>query len=132
MPKIMLTRYDKEKLLKSIHIAVLDGDIQAEAVRDLRSEIGQATEVEPQDIPGDVVTMNTRAILHIDNEDIEIVLVYPDEADWSTGKLSVLSPIGTAILGYRQGDTVEWSVPSGKAKIKIVKVIYQPEAFSLE
>ncbi|MDL2219763.1 GreA/GreB family elongation factor [Ruminococcaceae bacterium OttesenSCG-928-O06] len=128
MPQIMLTSYDKEKLLKTIQVAVLNGDIQDAAVRELRNEIGQAAEMEPQEMPADVVTMNTKAILHIDKEDLEIVLVYPDEADWSKGKLSVLSPIGTAILGYRQGDIVEWSVPSGTAKIEIKKVVYQPEA----
>jgi len=54
--------------------------------------------------------------------------VFPTEADSAEGKISVLAPIGTAILGYRQGDTIEWPVPSGLRKLKVEEVIYQPEA----
>ena len=55
-------------------------------------------------------------------------LVFPSEADFSQGKISVLAPIGTAILGYKSGDTIEWPVPSGVRKLKIDKILYQPEA----
>jgi regulator of nucleoside diphosphate kinase len=55
-------------------------------------------------------------------------LVFPRDADTATGKISVLAPIGTAILGYRVGDMIEWQVPAGKRKLKIEEVIYQPEA----
>ena len=54
--------------------------------------------------------------------------VFPKEADIDRGRLSVISPVGTAILGYTEGDTIEWKVPSGKRRIKIEKVLYQPEA----
>ena len=55
-------------------------------------------------------------------------LVFPTEADFAEGKISVLAPIGTAILGYKQGDTIEWSVPSGVRKLKVEEILYQPEA----
>ena len=55
-------------------------------------------------------------------------LVFPTEADFAEGKISVLAPIGTAILGYRQGDTIEWPVPSGLCKLKVDEIVYQPEA----
>lgn len=55
-------------------------------------------------------------------------LVFPTEADFAEGKISVLAPIGTAILGYRQGDTIEWPVPSGLCKLKVEEIVYQPEA----
>jgi hypothetical protein len=55
-------------------------------------------------------------------------LVFPTEADSEEGKISVLAPIGTAILGYRQGDTIEWPVPSGVRKLKVEEILYQPES----
>ncbi len=55
-------------------------------------------------------------------------LVFPTEADSDEGKISILAPIGTAILGYRSGDTIEWSVPSGLRRIKVDEILYQPEA----
>lgn len=128
MHEIYLTGPDKEKLRKTVNDAIKNGEAREASMRDLLDEISQSTVLAPQDIPKDVVTMNSRAVLHIDGEDLEFDLVYPEAADLARGKLSVLSPIGTAILGYRAGDTVEWDVPSGKAKIKIKKVLYQPEA----
>ena len=55
-------------------------------------------------------------------------LVFPTEADSSEGKISVLAPIGAAILGYRQGDTIEWPVPSGVSKLKVEEILYQAES----
>jgi len=72
--------------------------------------------------------MNSRALLKIDDDPMEVALVYPDDADAGEGSLSVLSPIGTAILGCRKGDLVEWEVPSGTTAIRIEDVLYQPEA----
>ena len=54
-------------------------------------------------------------------------LVYPQHANIAEGKLSVLAPIGTAILGYRVGDLVQWQVPSGLVRFKIEELINQPE-----
>jgi regulator of nucleoside diphosphate kinase len=55
-------------------------------------------------------------------------LVFPTEANFAEGKISVLAPIGTAILGYRQGDPIEWPVPSGLRRLKIEEILYQPES----
>jgi regulator of nucleoside diphosphate kinase len=55
-------------------------------------------------------------------------LVFPTEADANEGKISVLAPIGTAILGYKSGDMIEWSVPAGLRRIKVDEILYQPEA----
>ncbi len=128
MPKIYLTRQDKETLLKMLDDAARDGEVRDASTRDLRREIAQAMEMEPQEIPQDIITMNSKMVLWVDGEDMEVTLVYPADADLSRGRLSVLSPIGTAILGYRQGDSVEWAVPSGTAEIRIKEVLYQPEA----
>ena len=54
--------------------------------------------------------------------------MFPTEANFSEGKISVLAPIGTAILGYKQGDTIKWPVPSGVRQLKVDEILYQPEA----
>jgi regulator of nucleoside diphosphate kinase len=61
-------------------------------------------------------------------EQMQVSLVYPSAADAAAKKISILAPIGTAILGYRTGDTVEWEVPAGVRRLKIEDVLYQPEA----
>jgi regulator of nucleoside diphosphate kinase len=59
---------------------------------------------------------------------MEFVLVFPQDADADLGMISILAPVGTAILGYAKGNTVEWPVPSGVRRIRIEDILYQPEA----
>jgi regulator of nucleoside diphosphate kinase len=54
--------------------------------------------------------------------------VFPSEANFDEGKISVLAPVGTAMLGYRVGDSIEWEVPSGRRRLKVEELLYQPEA----
>ena len=75
-----------------------------------------------------VVTMNSRTLLQLDDEEVEVALVYPEDADESAGKLSVCSDIGTAILGYKAGDAFDWRMTNRTRHIRIRKVLYQPEA----
>jgi regulator of nucleoside diphosphate kinase len=129
MPKeIYITNPDKVRLKAIIETELKNNHTLDKAMKKLDEEIDSATVVDSCQIPRDVITMNSRALLHLSGEDIDATLVYPDDADWNEGRLSVLSPIGTAILGYREGDDVEWEVPSGKTRINIKKVTYQPEA----
>jgi regulator of nucleoside diphosphate kinase len=127
---IFITKADKAKLKEIIEAELKSSHMLDKSMKKLDEEINNAHVVDTDKIPRDVITMNSRVVLHLNDEDkdIEASLVYPEDADWSAGKLSILSPIGTAILGYREGDSVEWEVPSGKTEIKIKKVIYQPEA----
>jgi regulator of nucleoside diphosphate kinase len=96
----------------------------------LEEELEWAQIVAPQEILGDVVTMNSHVrVKDLDsNEEMVFTLAFPAEADYERGRLSVLAPIGTALLGYRAGDTVEWEVPGGVRRLKIEQVLYQPEA----
>ncbi len=55
-------------------------------------------------------------------------LVFPDNSDVTEGKISILAPIGTALLGYKVGDIIEWKVPRGMAKLEVKEILYQPEA----
>jgi regulator of nucleoside diphosphate kinase len=96
-------------------------------VYELEHEIERAIVVDPWNVAEDVVTMNSKALLHVDGEERELALVYPEDAD-SAGKLSVFSDLGTAILGYRAGDAFNWRLPHRTCHIRIGEVLYQPEA----
>ena len=95
---------------------------------ELEHEIERAIVVDPRQVPRDVLTMNSRAVLALDDEEVEVALVYPEDAEDSAGRLSVCSGIGTAILGYREGDAFDWRIPDRTCRIRIGKVLYQPEA----
>ena len=96
----------------------------------LLGELERAEIVAPHEVPPGVITMNSRAeLLDLDtNEHMEFTLVLPDEANIEEGKISVLAPLGTAMLGYGVGDEFEWTVPYGSRRLKVIKVHFQPEA----
>ncbi|AVO55605.1 bifunctional GNAT family N-acetyltransferase/nucleoside diphosphate kinase regulator [Ectopseudomonas mendocina] len=119
---ICITEIDKARLESLI---VLE---QGPAVVELEHELERAIVVEPQQVARTVVTMNSRALLQLDDEAIEVALVYPEDADSSAGKHSVCSDIGAAILGYQEGDTIDWKISDRTRRIEIRKVLYQPEA----
>jgi regulator of nucleoside diphosphate kinase len=128
--KIYITQVDKERLEKLITKEKEFNPSSREYLKDLGQELEQANVVASKDIPNDVVTMNSKVML-IDieaDEEMTYTLVYPEDADLSQDKISVLAPIGTAILGYRVGDTVNWKVPNGVVELKVEAILYQPEA----
>ena len=86
--------------------------------------------VEPADMPNDVITMNSRVVLRdLDSgEDEEWVLCFPQQADIFENKLSVLAPMGVAMLGTQVGEVIEWETPRGKARAEIMSIAYQLEA----
>ncbi len=98
------------------------------ATFELEHEIERAIVVDSRQVAQDVVTMNSRAVLQLDDEEVRVALVYPEDADDGAGRLSVCSGIGTAILGYREGDAFDWRVRDRTRRIRIGKVLYQPEA----
>lgn len=101
---------------------------QASNSFELEHEIERAIVVDPTQVPRDVVTMNSRALLRLDDEEVEVSLVYPGDADDSAGRLSVCEGVGTAILGYREGDAFYWRGPGRTCSVRIERVLYQPEA----
>lgn len=127
--ELIITEADKKRLQELID-DMMHFELQAKArVRDLDTELNNAEVVDAQQIPSDVITMNSKVLLAFGESEEEIIysLVYPDEADMSNNKISVLAPIGTAILGYREGNIIEWKVPDGIVQVKVKKVLYQPE-----
>jgi regulator of nucleoside diphosphate kinase len=99
-------------------------------LRLLENELKRARIVLPEEVPPDVITMNTRVeLLDLESDvHMEFMLVLPTDANINDGKISVLAPLGTAMLGYRVGDSFEWPVPYGMRRLKVVKVHFQPEA----
>jgi regulator of nucleoside diphosphate kinase len=90
----------------------------------LRGELDRATILDPTAMPPDVVGMGARVRfedLHT-NEIEEYTLTFPERADVSEGRLSIFAPVGTALLGYREGDVVDWSTPGGVRRLKIHRV----------
>lgn len=125
--KIYITEPDKQKLQKLIDAQAHD-DVNKKYIVELEAELTRAETVSTGKIPGNVITMNSKVLLSVDGVEEEVSLVYPDEADVAKSRISVLSPVGTAILGYAEGDTLEWNVPDGIIKVEVIKVLYQPEA----
>ena len=99
-------------------------------LRGLETELEQARVVAPADIPPDVITMNSKAQLRDleTGEKMIYTLVFPDAANIEEDKISVVAPIGTAMLGQRVGDEVQWDVPAGTVRLRVERVLYQPEA----
>jgi len=127
---IYITDKDMERL-RELRMAAREFKKEEEKyLRELESELNKGTIVKPQDIPPDIITMNSEVhLLDLNTkEETTYQLVFPDQADVSRGKVSILAPIGTALLGYSVGDIIEWKVPAGVAKLKVEKIIYQPEA----
>ncbi|MDH1301614.1 bifunctional GNAT family N-acetyltransferase/nucleoside diphosphate kinase regulator [Achromobacter sp. GD03932] len=119
---IYVTEIDKARLKELIELE------QGPAVVELEHELERAIVVAPQQVARNVVTMNSRALLQLDDEEMEVALVYPEDADSSAGKFSVCSDVGAAILGYQEGDSIDWRISDRTRRIGIRKVLYQPEA----
>jgi regulator of nucleoside diphosphate kinase len=127
---IHITDYDLTRLKELLHVGISFAERDRELLEALQGELDRAHIVEPTAVPQDVVTMNSRVRLTDaeTNEEQVYTVVFPAEANLDERKISVLAPIGTAILGYRVGDRVEWRVPGGIKKLRIEEILYQPEA----
>jgi len=99
-------------------------------LRGLQVELENARVVAPIDVPPDVITMNSKARLRdLDTgEEMIFTLAFPGNASIEDDRISVVAPIGTAMLGHRVGDEFEWEVPAGSVRLRVEEVMYQPEA----
>lgn len=127
---------------KCIHVT--DGDLEqlrrllaeerrgrnGKHLRELERELSRAEVLESEEIPGDLVMMHSTVLLEdVDTgKEMEITLTFPSEAEIDRNRISVLAPIGTAIIGYRKGDMVEWEVPAGTRRFLVKELIDQPGA----
>jgi regulator of nucleoside diphosphate kinase len=95
----------------------------------LRPLLERATVVSSDLVPADIVTMNTQVVLSDDgtSERRIVRVVYPDEADVARGLISVLEPLGTALLGASVGEVIECAFSGGQRCLRVEKLVYQPE-----
>jgi len=111
--------------------ALLDQQQRFVGARELRAELARAEIVDPAQMPADVVTMNSTArVVDVDaGEEHELTLAYPRDADGDPRKVSVFAPVGSAILGLRVGQAIQWPMPGGRERtLRIEAIRYQPEA----
>jgi len=127
---IHITKFDMDRLVELIEGLRRSRNANQGALDLLEKELYSAKLVDPKDIPRDVITMNSRvSVTDADSgEKMTFTLVFPTASAAMENRLSVLAPMGMALLGYRMGDSVEWSVPSGVKKLRIDEILYQPEA----
>lgn len=127
---IRITLFDLERLKKLLEDAQRTSYRKSPYLTRLQAELDRAIVVKPDKVPSDVVTMNSRVCLvDLDTGKEEVyTVVFPEDANAGQKKISVLAPIGTAMLGYEVGDVFEWDVPAGRRRWKIKAVLYQPEA----
>lgn len=100
---------------------------------DLANELERAIVVPAERIPRDVVTMNSRLIYADESAGTarEVVLVFPGEADPWSGRVSVLAPVGCALLGLRVGQSIDWNLPNGRRhRLRVERILYQPQSDS--
>lgn len=126
---LLVTETDLERLQRLIELHS-DGR-NATLVEMLDQELARAEVTSSQEVPPDVVTMNSTVIF----EDVEtgerrrVTLCYPQDARSDEGRISVIAPIGSALLGLSVGQSIQWPVPGGRTRtLRIVAVPYQPEA----
>jgi regulator of nucleoside diphosphate kinase len=125
-PRIVLSRFDHERLERLLDKVGPRPDLEA-----LREEIDRADIVEPDAVPPNLVTMNS-VVRFVDEEsgaESEVKLVFPGHADVESQRISVLAPVGSALLGLSVGDAIDWDMPDGRTRrLRVRAVTYQPEA----
>jgi regulator of nucleoside diphosphate kinase len=126
-PKIVISSLDAlrlGKLLESLPRNAFPGR------EDLEAELQRAELVDPKDVPPTVVTMNSTVRFRAESsaEEFELTLVYPGDVKEDGSTISILAPVGSALLGLSQGDEIEWPKPGGGTlRVRIGEVTYQPE-----
>lgn len=127
-PPLIISSRDLARLEALLDSPVLSRHPAALALMD---ELNRAEVRSPEQIPADVVTMHSRVECEdvASGEEHVLTLVYPSEADVERGRVSVLAPVGTALLGLSVGQSIDWQAPGGRAlRLRVKSVRYQPEA----
>ncbi|MGF1613410.1 MAG: nucleoside diphosphate kinase regulator [Gammaproteobacteria bacterium] len=126
-PNLVISSLDAdrlEELLESLPRGAFPGKAELEA------ELARAEIVDPKEIPPTVVSMNSTVRFRVESssEEFTLTLVYPKDMDSSSSKISILAPVGSALLGLSQGDEIEWPKPGGGVlSVRIEEIVYQPE-----
>lgn len=126
-PELIISTLDADRLEKLLDALPGDGFM---GKAELEAELARARVVDPKDVPPTVVTMNSTVRFKVasSKDEFELTLVYPRDADSSGKTISILAPVGGALLGLSKGDEIEWPKPGGGVlQVRIIDVMYQPE-----
>ncbi|MFV8835961.1 nucleoside diphosphate kinase regulator [Aquisalimonas sp.] len=126
-PPIIISETDLDRLERLLETAARD---KAPGVAELERELERADVVAPQDVPPTVVTMNSTVRFRevVSSEAFELTLVYPKDVASDGSTISILAPVGSALLGLAEGNEIEWPKPGGGTlRVRIEEVVYQPE-----
>ncbi len=128
--QIFITEVDKNRLQKLIDEVKEFTPGNKGYLENLERELSRALVVDSKMVPPDVITMNSKVVLKDleSGEEMTYTLVYPADAELLEDKVSVMAPIGTAILGYSVGNVIDWEVPGGMVQLRVESILYQPEA----
>ncbi|MBN2484971.1 MAG: nucleoside diphosphate kinase regulator [Bacteroidales bacterium] len=128
--EIIITELDFTRLNSLINSTRGKNSPEIKNIEVLNTEIKRAKKVDSKNISPEYITMNSVVKLtDMDTgKNIQLKLVYPKEADFRQGHISVFSPLGSALLGFKAGDTIAYEVPKGTKQIRIDEILYQPEA----
>jgi len=123
-PDIVVTSRDLQRLQ-----ALIRGSASG-VVDQLDEELERAEVVAPGEVPRDVVTMNSEVTFEDTGSGVQrsVRVVYPEAADAARGLISILSPLGAALLGLRVGQEFDWIMSQGNRRVRVIGVPYQPEA----
>ena len=126
---IYITQHDLQRLKKLLNDLSKENHHNDFSVQELEGEINRALVVSPKEVPENVITMNSRVLMRDveSGKDMTLWLVFPDKMDAVKNPVSILSPLGTAMIGYKVGDVFTWESPTGKKQIEVLDILYQPE-----
>lgn len=127
---IQVTNEDMQTLKALLDARLNTNGRDQQHLQVLAQELDRADIVPSNEIASDVITLHSRVVVRdLDSgREATYTLSLPADAEATQNKISILAPLATALLGYREGDEIEWSMPGGKRRLKVVTVLYQPEA----
>ncbi|MBK7653420.1 MAG: GreA/GreB family elongation factor [Flammeovirgaceae bacterium] len=129
MKNVLITVDDFERLLARMNY-VPSTERLSIMERQLYLKLLSAETISQLKISKRVITMNSRVRLResLTQKEIEVTITYPENANSRESKISILSPVGIALIGQQKGDQVSWKIPSGVGQFEIIEILYQPES----
>ncbi|TVQ73694.1 MAG: nucleoside diphosphate kinase regulator [Chromatiaceae bacterium] len=127
-PKVIVSSQDYDRL-DTLMASLPEDSFPGRAA--LQAELDRAEVVEPHEMPADVVTMNStvRFVMESTGESFEMTLVYPRDSTGDPNRISIVAPVGSALLGLSVGESIEWPRPGGGIiRVRIDEILYQPES----
>lgn len=127
---IYITQHDLDRLEELITVARKADTLDMDYLDQLDEALLAKTSIGSRAVPPDVITMNSRVRLGdpLTGQSQVYTLVFPADADAAAGRVSVLAPLGTAMLGAARGQTIEWIAGGSTRRLRVEEILYQPEA----